>query len=66
MADNPTVYEVLGDAYKETGNSEKAETAYTRWIERRQKEIEAAGAVVAVFHTSVKIAGKTGDARKGT
>ena len=43
MADNPTVYEVLGDAYKETGNSEKAETAYTQWIERRQKEIEGQG-----------------------
>ena len=43
LTDNPVLYEVLGDAYKETGDSEKAETAYTQWIERRQKEIERQG-----------------------
>ena len=40
MTDNPTLYEVLGDAYKEANHPEKAKVAYTQWIELRQKEIE--------------------------
>lgn len=40
LANNSTLYEVLGDAYKETGDLEKANTAYTRWIELSQRELE--------------------------
>ena len=43
LADSPTLQEVLGDAYKETGDPEKADAAYTQWVERRQIEIDRQG-----------------------
>ena len=39
IGENTTVYELLGDAYKDIGNQEKASIAYTQWGEFRQKEI---------------------------
>ena len=39
ITDNPTLYEVLGDAYKETGDLEKSNAAYAQWIERYQNEM---------------------------
>ena len=41
ITDNSTLYERLGDAYKETSDSEKAYATYTQWIEVRQKEISS-------------------------
>ena len=43
IKNNPTVYEGLGDAYKETDNPEKANSAYAQWVAARQKEIERRG-----------------------
>ncbi len=39
IGEDATVYELLGDAYKEIGNQEKADIAYTEWGEFRQKEM---------------------------
>ncbi|RKU08721.1 hypothetical protein C6502_14200, partial [Candidatus Poribacteria bacterium] len=39
IGEDATVYELLGDAYKEIGNQEKATLAYTQWGEFRRKEI---------------------------
>jgi tetratricopeptide (TPR) repeat protein len=39
IGEDTTVYELLGDAYKEVGNQEKAGIAYTQWGELRQKEM---------------------------
>ena len=33
------LYKMLGDAYRETGDTEKAALAYTKWLEIRQKEV---------------------------
>ena len=38
--ESATVYELLGDAYKAAENQEKANVAYTQWVEFRQKEID--------------------------
>ena len=43
IEENATVYQLLGDAYKAVENEEKASTAYTQWIEFRQKEIDRSG-----------------------
>lgn len=40
IGESATVYELLGDAYKAAENQEKANAAYTQWIEFRQKEID--------------------------
>ena len=39
MANSTALHELLGDAYKKVGDTEKAKTAYNRWIELRQREI---------------------------
>ena len=36
LPDSPTPHEVLGDAYKEIGNPDKSDAAYTQWVARRQ------------------------------
>ena len=36
---NAVLLELLGNAYKEAGNSEKADTVYTEWLAIRQKEV---------------------------
>ena len=36
---NVVLFELLGDAYKEADDAEKAEQAYTMWLEIRQKEV---------------------------
>ena len=33
------LYKMLGDAYKEAGDTEKAAPAYTKWLEIRQKDV---------------------------
>ena len=38
--DSPTPQEVLGDAYKETGNPEKSDAAYTQWVGQRQESLD--------------------------
>ena len=43
IGESATVYELLGDAYTATEDQEKASTAYTQWIEFRQKEIDRSG-----------------------
>ena len=40
IGENATVYELLGDAYKEIGNQEKAGIAYMQWGKFRQKEMK--------------------------
>jgi len=39
MANSTALHELLGDAYKKAGDTEKAKTAYNRWIKLRQREI---------------------------
>ena len=39
IGEDTTVYELLGDAYKEIGNQEKAGIAYTQWGELHQREM---------------------------
>jgi cytochrome c biogenesis protein CcmG/thiol:disulfide interchange protein DsbE len=43
LADSPTLHEVLGDAYTETGFPDKAEAAYTKWVHLRQELLEDFG-----------------------
>ena len=40
IEEKTTVYELLGDAYKAVNDEEKANLAYTKWVEFRQKEID--------------------------
>ena len=40
VEEKTTVYELLGDAYKAVNDEEKANLAYTKWVEFRQKEID--------------------------
>ena len=39
MENSAALHELLGDAYKKVGNTEKAKTAYNNWIKLRQREI---------------------------
>ena len=39
MENSATLHELLGDAYKKVGDTEKAKIAYNRWIKLRQREI---------------------------
>ena len=39
MKKNAVILELLGDAYKDAGDAEKAEQTYTTWLELRQKEV---------------------------
>ena len=39
MEKSAVLHELLGDAYKEAGEPEKANAAYTKWLEIRQKEV---------------------------
>ena len=39
MENSAVLHELLGDAYKKVGDTEKAKTAYNHWIELRQREI---------------------------
>ena len=39
MANSAALHELLGDAYKKVGDTEKAKTAYDHWIKLRQREI---------------------------
>ena len=39
MASNATLYKLLGDAYKEIGDSEKSDAAYAKWFEIHRKAI---------------------------
>ncbi len=43
IEEDATVYQLLGDAYKAVENREKADIAYTQWVEFRQKEIDRSG-----------------------
>ncbi|MBI1928664.1 tetratricopeptide repeat protein [Candidatus Poribacteria bacterium] len=43
MSESPTLHELLGDAYKEAGDGEKANHAYTQWVALRQKEADRNG-----------------------
>ena len=36
---NATLHKLLGDAYKEVGDSKKSDAAYAKWFEMRRKEI---------------------------
>ena len=38
METNPALLELLGDAYKETGDTEKADALYAEWLAIREKE----------------------------
>ena len=55
LADSPTFHEILGDAYKEVGDPEKAETAYTQWVDLRQKELNRRGRSWAYFQLVSKL-----------
>ena len=39
MGSNATLHQLLGDAYKEVGDSEKSDAAYARWIEIRERDL---------------------------
>lgn len=39
MNNSHILYEILGDAYKSVGNEEKANSAYTQWLNMRLKEV---------------------------
>ena len=39
MENSAALHELLGDAYQKVGDTEKAKTAYNRWIKLRQREI---------------------------
>ena len=39
MGTSATLHELLGDAYKKTGDSAKSEAAYAEWLSIRQKEV---------------------------
>ena len=39
IASSATLHKLLGDAYKEVGDSEKSDAAYAKWFEIRKKEI---------------------------
>ena len=43
IEESATMYQLLGDAYKAVENREKADIAYTQWVEFRQKEIDRSG-----------------------
>lgn len=40
MGGSAVLHELLGDAYKNAGETEKTELAYTQWINIRRKEVE--------------------------
>ena len=42
MANSAALHELLGDAYKKVGDTEKAKIAYNRWIKLRQREVNRA------------------------
>ncbi|MYF55418.1 tetratricopeptide repeat protein, partial [Candidatus Poribacteria bacterium] len=42
MDKSAVLHELLGDLYKKVGNSEKAELAYDKWLQIRQKELNIA------------------------
>ncbi len=39
MVNSAAFHELLGDAYKKAGDTEKAKTAYNDWIKRRQRDV---------------------------
>ena len=43
MENSAVLHELLGDAYKKSGDSEKAENAYAQWIEIRQRQLNQQG-----------------------
>ncbi|MDE0635289.1 MAG: tetratricopeptide repeat protein [Candidatus Poribacteria bacterium] len=42
MDDSAVLHELLGDLYKKVGDSEKAELAYAKWLQIRQKALNSA------------------------
>ena len=44
MQENVVLYELLGDLYKKTGDSDKAELANAKWLKLRQREVNGQGA----------------------
>ncbi|RKU12736.1 hypothetical protein C6501_10670 [Candidatus Poribacteria bacterium] len=42
MDDSAVLHELLGDLYKKAGDSEKAELAYDKWLQIRQKALNSA------------------------
>ena len=40
MQGSPVLHELLGDVYKNAGEAEKAEIAYTQWLNIRMKEVK--------------------------
>ncbi len=50
-----TVYELLGDAYTATEDQEKASTAYTQWVEFRQKEIDRSGEMWGYYQLAYQL-----------
>ena len=43
MENSAVLHELLGDAYKKSGDSEKAENAYAQWVEIRQRQVNQRG-----------------------
>ena len=43
MQESVVLYEILGDLYKKTGDSDKAALAYAKWLKLRQKEVNGQG-----------------------
>ena len=39
MEDSVVMHELMGDLYKKTGDSDKAELAYAKWLKIRLKEV---------------------------
>ena len=43
MENSAVLHELLGDTYKKSGDSEKAENAYAQWLEIRQRQVNQQG-----------------------
>ncbi len=55
IEEDATVYQLLGDAYQAVENQEKADIAYTQWVEFRQKEIDRSGENWDYYHLASEL-----------
>ena len=58
MENSAALHELLGDAYKKAGDTEKAKTAYNDWIKRRQREINRQQSYWSYRNFAEKLLGK--------
>ena len=58
MEESAVLYELLGAAYKEAGETEKANATYTKWLEIRQKKVHRRQRPWEYEHLAIQILDK--------